>query len=360
MKLIQGVLLGSAMALIGVVDAQATDLPSRDAAPIEYVRICDAYGDGFFFIPGTNTCLKLGGLALTEVRSYDAGYSVNGASFSGNGQTTGFGGAILATSPGAHSGGGPTTSGYIPTPSQYSNARSRDAYGWDLLGRVELDARTDTPWGVLRSFIRLDAFVGSGTANTGSLGTSTGGAGLYNGTAGSGVTRETTIVNKVFIQFGGFTAGRAQSMFDFYANAYNYQKIAGSSATTQLLAYTQTFANGFSATLSIEDAAARETAIGSTIASRTYNAAGVQQNINVGGILGTGFQGTPAGLRFPDIVGNIRVDQPWGAAQLSAAGHQVRSTFSPARLLPRQAGLPTPSQPRPPIYMDTQFKAASN
>jgi hypothetical protein len=342
-KLSKGLLLGSAAALVSVGGARAADLPQNQSAPIEYVRICDAYGAGFFFIPGTDTCLKIGGLALTEIRSYDAGYSISGTSFSGTGTPTGFGGTTASTSAAFRAAGGGSSAGYVPTPSQYNNARSRDAYGWDSLGRVELDTRTSTPWGTLRSFIRVDSFVGSGTANTGGLGTSTGGSGLYNGTAGSNVTRETTIVNKAFIQFAGLTAGRAQSMFDFYANAYNFQKINGSAATTQLLAYTGTFGGGFSATISVEDQYARNAAIGSTVASTKY-LAGVLQPISVGGIASTGFAGTPAGVRFPDIVANLRLDEPWGAAQLSAAGHQHRaSLFTSGALGTPSAAAGTPT-----------------
>ena len=40
--------------------AHAADLPVK-ARAIEYVRICTPYGAGFFFIPGTDTCIKLGG-----------------------------------------------------------------------------------------------------------------------------------------------------------------------------------------------------------------------------------------------------------------------------------------------------------
>ncbi|HET6377215.1 MAG TPA: porin, partial [Methylocella sp.] len=50
--------------------AGAADLPARQAAPIEYVRICDAYGAGFFYIPGTDTCLRVGGLVLGELRGH--------------------------------------------------------------------------------------------------------------------------------------------------------------------------------------------------------------------------------------------------------------------------------------------------
>ena len=27
----------------------------------QYVKICSLYGDGFYYIPGTDTCLKMGG-----------------------------------------------------------------------------------------------------------------------------------------------------------------------------------------------------------------------------------------------------------------------------------------------------------
>ncbi|HXW69824.1 MAG TPA: porin, partial [Methylocella sp.] len=46
--------------------ARAADLPQMQSAPIEYVRICDAFGTGFFYIPGTDTCLRVGGLVLGE------------------------------------------------------------------------------------------------------------------------------------------------------------------------------------------------------------------------------------------------------------------------------------------------------
>jgi hypothetical protein len=50
MKVVKSLLLGSAAGLLTVAGAQAADLPTRKAAPVEYVRICDAYGAGFFYI----------------------------------------------------------------------------------------------------------------------------------------------------------------------------------------------------------------------------------------------------------------------------------------------------------------------
>ena len=54
-------LLASAAAFVHVAGAQAADLPSKKAAPAQYVRICDAYGAGYFYIPGSDTCLRVGG-----------------------------------------------------------------------------------------------------------------------------------------------------------------------------------------------------------------------------------------------------------------------------------------------------------
>src|ERR1044072_1396510 len=53
-------ILGSAAGLMAVSGAQAAALPVK-AKAVEYVRICSLYGAGFFYIPGTDTCIKLGG-----------------------------------------------------------------------------------------------------------------------------------------------------------------------------------------------------------------------------------------------------------------------------------------------------------
>src|SRR4030088_2646541 len=60
MKMVKSLVLGSAAGLIAMSGAQAADLPVK-AKAVEYVRICSLYGAGFFYIPGTDTCIKLGG-----------------------------------------------------------------------------------------------------------------------------------------------------------------------------------------------------------------------------------------------------------------------------------------------------------
>ncbi|RWM09649.1 MAG: porin [Mesorhizobium sp.] len=67
---IKSLLLGSAAALIAVSGARAADAVTvAEPEPAEYVKICDVYGAGYFYIPGTETCLRVGGYVR-----YDAGF----------------------------------------------------------------------------------------------------------------------------------------------------------------------------------------------------------------------------------------------------------------------------------------------
>src|SRR5919201_5954543 len=66
MKVVKSLLLGTAATLIAVGGAQAADLPVK-AKAVEYVKICSLYGAGFYYIPGTDTCIKLGGYLRAEV-----------------------------------------------------------------------------------------------------------------------------------------------------------------------------------------------------------------------------------------------------------------------------------------------------
>jgi hypothetical protein len=65
---IKSLLLGSAAALLAVSGARAADaVVVAEPEPMEYVRICDVYGAGFYYIPGTETCLKIGGLVRYQI-----------------------------------------------------------------------------------------------------------------------------------------------------------------------------------------------------------------------------------------------------------------------------------------------------
>src|SRR5665647_1385579 len=65
MKMVKSLLLGTAAGLVAMSGAQAADLPVK-AKPVQYVKICSLYGAGFYYIPGTDTCLKVGGWVRSE------------------------------------------------------------------------------------------------------------------------------------------------------------------------------------------------------------------------------------------------------------------------------------------------------
>jgi opacity protein-like surface antigen len=74
---IKSLLIASAAALAGISGAQAADaIVAAEPEPMEYVRVCDAFGTGYFYIPGTETCLKIGGYVRFQV---DIADGVNGA-----------------------------------------------------------------------------------------------------------------------------------------------------------------------------------------------------------------------------------------------------------------------------------------
>src|SRR5688500_15029573 len=72
---IKSLLLGSAAALVAVSGARAADaVVIAEPEPMEYVRICDTYGVGFYYIPGTETCLKFSGYIRYDIGIGYAGF----------------------------------------------------------------------------------------------------------------------------------------------------------------------------------------------------------------------------------------------------------------------------------------------
>ena len=69
---IKSLLLGSAVAAVAATGARAADaIVIAEPEPMEYVRVCDTYGVGYFYIPGTETCLRIGGWLRYEIRKYN-------------------------------------------------------------------------------------------------------------------------------------------------------------------------------------------------------------------------------------------------------------------------------------------------
>ena len=289
MALGRSLLLGSAAAVVLASGAHAADLPVRKAAPVDYVRVCDWTGAGYFYIPGTDTCLKIGGYLRADfayiepTRTYFP--AVSGALQGGAGAVAGVG-----------LGGRGVPGGTIV------NSANRASTGLRAEGRIDVDARTQTAYGTLRTYVRFQADAAGGNFVQNPSGAA------ISPSAVTGISPAATnaaYVDKGFIQFAGFTAGRVQSFFDFYADNYNFESIANSDASNEAFAYTATFGGGFSATIAVEDGTTRRLGI-----RNTTNEFGVT-NVNYGG------------EQLPDFVGAVRLDQAWGAVQLSAAYHSV-------------------------------------
>ena len=66
MTLIKSILLGSAAGIVAVATAQAADLPTRKAAPVEYVRVCNVGGITGWTLPGSDTCVKFSGYITAQ------------------------------------------------------------------------------------------------------------------------------------------------------------------------------------------------------------------------------------------------------------------------------------------------------
>jgi len=66
---VKRVLLGSAAGVFAVAGAQAADLAVK-AKPVEYVRVCSLYGAGFWYVPGTDTCIKIGAFVKLQLHEH--------------------------------------------------------------------------------------------------------------------------------------------------------------------------------------------------------------------------------------------------------------------------------------------------
>jgi Porin subfamily len=239
--------------------------------PVQYVKICSLYGAGFYYIPGTDTCIKIGGW----VRLYTL-YGANGNSTNG---------ALSQNAP------------------AYKNDRTTNNFSWKERGYITADARTQTEYGTLRGYLDV-GFSGDQPANSGPQ---------FNS-------------NRAFIQFAGFTFGLSQSFYDFYSQpavSFFGGRITPNSDTGDagqtVWAYTAQFGNGLSASLSAE-------APNSNRRILVWNAG----NPLAPGALNPGLTvpgNSYEGVQWPDFVANLRMDAAWGAAQIMGAIHDVSANY---------------------------------
>jgi hypothetical protein len=310
MKMVKSLVLGSAAAIVAMSGAQAADLPVK-AKPVEYVRICSLYGAGFYYIPGTDTCIKIGGYLRAEVTVH--GQNSNGPLWSGDGAL---------------------------------NTRYLNQYNDYSRFALTVDTRTATEYGVVRTFGQAD-FTFSTQGYSGGLSNSnaTTGTVLTGGTVNNYAGNGGLGVEYAFIQFAGFTFGKSASAYvtpwqGFPGNNTSYL-VGGYDTITGInnVQYTAQFGNGVSASIGIDDSSASDynrtqivnaavtgsgASSGSSLVPSTANTASCALAIYGGPSSNCTSLGTAyGGAQLPDLVGNVRVDQAWGVFQVSGALHDV-------------------------------------
>src|ERR1700734_4243336 len=101
MTLIKSLLLGSAAGIVAVASAQAADLPTKKAAPVEYVKVCNVGGITGWTLPGSDTCVKFSGYLTAQVEGGNLNTQYNYGSIAdlttSTPITTTVGGAIVPT-----------------------------------------------------------------------------------------------------------------------------------------------------------------------------------------------------------------------------------------------------------------------
>src|SRR5436309_7635368 len=192
MKMVKSLLLGSAAGLVAVSGTQAADLPVK-AKPVEYVKICSLYGEGFYYIPGTDICLKVGGYVRADYRWNATG--------SGQPHYTGAGGA---------------------------QDRSVSPYSSRHRAHFNFDSRTQTAYGTLRTYVAVHV----DNENQGTV---------------------TVNPTRAFIQWAGFTFGHTKSYTDVpgvpgddtFKSLHQTQNQSDTGANgTNQIAYTWELGNG--------------------------------------------------------------------------------------------------------------------
>lgn len=256
---IKSLLLGSAAALVAVSGAQAADaIIAPEPEAVEYVRVCDAYGAGYFYIPGTETCLRIGGYVRMDLSAGKDPY----------------------------------------------DAEDRKTWGTNTRFGLRTYTATETELGTLKTF----------TENRFNFG---------NGSYGSNQLKH------AIVQLGGFTVGKTDTAFQtftgFLGDIINDDVVSPGLYNTNLMSYTFTGGNGFSAIISLEQG------------EKAYE--GVEKDANGNVIRDSDGYTTPIGFKWkgsyygknghlydgvindyaPHVLGGLKFEQAWGAIAAIAA-----------------------------------------
>ena len=201
MKL-KSLLLGSAAVFVAVSGARAADAIIVEPEPVEYVRVCDAYGAGWWYIPGTETCIKFSGDVRVQYGAFNYHDEIDGE------DTTSY-------------------------------------HEWNYRARLNVYANNETEYGTLSSRIR---FVGASEEG--------GHDDVLSASEGPGAA--STVVDWAVISLAGFRVGFADNYWTT-AGSYGYYnaRFDGPYSFRTGLFFDYTYAaNGWTATVGVEDGSA--------------------------------------------------------------------------------------------------------
>ena len=264
----KSLVLGSVASFTMLAGAQAADLPVK-AKAVQYLKICSTYGAGFYYMPGTDTCIKISGYVRADA-------NFNGGNY-----------------------GKPA---WDQSSDEGTHSRDADRFTTRVRTELQIDTRTATEYGVVRTYINPRAQFDTGAAPD------------------TGVVT----LDYAFVQFAGFTLGKAVSTFQT-----PWGSSAGGTATSYFLggydningitqaAYTWQFGNGISAQVGAED-------------NRTIDRAqllNASLNQPATGVFSGVFTNSYGGNSAPDFTSNVRIDQAAFTAQVSAAAHQLHANY---------------------------------
>jgi hypothetical protein len=295
---IKSLLIGSAAAIVAVSGARAADaVVIAEPEPFEYVRVCDTYGVGFYYIPGTETCLRISGLIRYDIEfSEDNEYELSeddvdnlvdnlreefdleeDEAFANLDAAERFelAAALGLVGPGLDIDDLDDLEDLrdaindISVDAEGNVVVTQDGLdeGWvkDATARLNIDARSETEWGTFRRFIRLEANTGGST-------------GAFEGIYGLDESDDVTLTF-AYVELGGLLVGLYDTLWD--GEMSPEFDVGGGSAAHQIR-YTFSGANGMTFALSIEE--------------HDYN-----------------YDYTP------NVVGRVGLSQGWGSVALFAA-----------------------------------------
>ena len=262
MKMVKSLLLGSAAGVVAITGAQAADLPVK-AKPVQYVKICTLYGDGFYYIPGSDTCIRFNGYIRAD-------YNWNGRS---------------------------------PHVSGANGAQDRTVARYSTRHRANfgVDTRTQTAYGTLRTYMNVN---------------------FDNDAEGADTLRR----HRAFIQWGGFTFGRTASFVDHegslgdsgFRSLYTglVDATTGAAGINQI-AYTWQLGNGITLNVGADESRSR------SILNVGTGAAASGTIITQG----NDPTSSAHGQSHPDPWVALRVSQAWGRASVAVIGHKNAASY---------------------------------